>query len=188
MRHLLLLLCCLLLSACGYQPHDASIHERHDAALSQFSDRTVVRGSETEQQAIQAFIDLFAVFERERLAGGITALYAEDAYFRDAFVEFNNSADIEDYFVRSTEPVEFCTFDIVDVAENEGHYYFRWIMTLKLNRYPNRPPNVTHGITHLRFNEAGQIVFHQDYWDAAALYKEFPVIGGLLRYIEKQIH
>lgn len=185
--HLVLFAVLLLASGCGYHPHDAALHTEHDAALEAARANTIEPGSATEAAAIQAFKDVFADFDVDILRGGITALYAEDAYFRDAFVELRGDQRIEDYFVASTEPVSACTFEIVDVAENDGNYYFRWIMTLSLNRYPDRPANVSHGLTHVRFNRDGEVSFHQDYWDSVALYNEFPIIGPLLRTIRGMI-
>lgn len=146
------------------------------------------RGTETEAEAIDAFIALWSVFEADRLRGGVTALYAEDAYFRDTFGEFHSAQDLEAYLVRSAEPVKYCTFDIQDwVATDTGDYYFRWIMELKLKRYAHRPPNVSKGMSHVRFNPEGRIIFHVDYWDAGNLYEQFPIIGGSIRWVKRRL-
>jgi hypothetical protein len=42
----------------------------------------------------------------------------------------------------------------------------------------------TVGVTHLRFDEAGRIILHQDFWDSAeGLYRHIPVLGSLIGVI-----
>ncbi len=147
----------------------------------------VERGSPEEAAALQLFKDVFLQFDEAALRQGITNLYAESVYFHDTLVELHTAAEVEAYFLRSLEAAAECTFDIVDIAENDGNYYIRWTMTLVLNRYPNDPPNISKGMTHLRFDENGQIIFHQDYWDTAHLYQQLPVVGGLIRWVNRQI-
>ncbi len=145
-------------------------------------------GSAVEAEAIAAFKDLWSVFEEDRLRGGVTDLYTANAYFRDTFGEFHSARDLEDYLVRSAEPVAYCTFDIQDwVATADGDYYFRWIMELKLKRYEQRPPNISKGMSHVRFNPEGKIIFHVDYWDAGNLYEQFPIIGGSIRRVKRRL-
>lgn len=43
-------------------------------------------------------------------------------------------------------------------------------------------------MTHLRFDAAGRIIVHQDFWDSAeGLYRHFPLIGWLLRQIDRHM-
>jgi steroid delta-isomerase len=42
------------------------------------------------------------------------------------------------------------------------------------------------GASHLRFDAAGKVVLHRDYWDAAEeLYAKLPVLGALMRYLQR---
>jgi hypothetical protein len=41
---------------------------------------------------------------------------------------------------------------------------------------------IIHGASHLRFDDAGLVVLHRDYWDAAEeLYAKLPLLGMLMR-------
>jgi hypothetical protein len=62
-------------------------------------------------------------------------------------------------------------------------------MSVKLKRDgKNQPPSATTGISHVRFSSDGKVIFHQDYFDAAAfLYEKIPVLGGEIRFIKKRI-
>jgi limonene-1,2-epoxide hydrolase len=147
----------------------------------------IAAGTDAEKAAIQQFIDVFSQFDADNLTGGISGLYAEEVYFQDTLVELHTGAEVEAYFLGTLDAVAECTFDIVDVAVSDGNYYFRWEMTLLLERYKDEPADVSIGMTHIRFNEDGRIVFHQDYWDSANLYKKLPVIGGMIRWINSRL-
>ena len=59
--------------------------------------------------------------------------------------------------------------DWKDVSESHGDYYFRWIMSVKLERdAKDKPAGRTTGISHVRFGADGKVIFHQDYFDGAA--------------------
>ncbi len=145
----------------------------------------VEKGSETEARAVAAFKELFGHFSADRLKARVSELYAEDAFFRDTFTEFHAAQEIEDYFVRSAGAVDECVFDIQDVAESAGNYYFRWTMSLRMERYENHPPDISAGLSHVRFNKEGKIVFQQDYWDDVNLLGETPAGGSMIRFSVK---
>ena len=49
-------------------------------------------------------------------------------------------------------------------------------------------PQVIRGASHLRFDSAGKVTWHRDYWDAAEeLYMTLPVIGWLMRRLRKAL-
>jgi len=43
------------------------------------------------------------------------------------------------------------------------------------------------GSSHIRFNSAGLVIYHRDYWDAAEeLYEKIPLLGNLMRFLKRQ--
>jgi hypothetical protein len=143
-------------------------------------------GSIAEVESIQRFIDFYSVFSAERIKESVRSVYAEDAYFRDGFREVRGREDIEAYFLSTTEAIHECTFGIKDVGYSHGNYYFRWIMKLTLKRDRDNPLEEA-GMSHVRFDANGQVVFHQDYWETAALYERLPIIGSIIRWVKKRI-
>jgi limonene-1,2-epoxide hydrolase len=160
-------------------------HDSYEAALARTArGGTIEKGSPQEQEAVHRFIEFYKEFSHQRIQSQVRELYADDAYFRDPFKEVQGIDAVEAYFLRSTEGVERCTFDIRDWAHHDGNYYFRWTMTLVLKRFGAGSPILGVGMTHVRFDPQGKIVFHQDYWDAAStVYERLPVIGWVLRRI-----
>jgi len=146
----------------------------------------VEHGSQVEQEAIARFTEFYRVFSAERIAASIDGVYTENAYFEDGIRQVKGRENIREYFLGTTGAFTECTFDIKDVAYSQGNYYFRWIMHLRLKRDPDNPM-AQPGMSHVRIDEQGCVVFHHDYWETLALFERFPVIGGVIRWIKGRI-
>jgi len=143
-------------------------------------------GSPLEDSSISGFKEFYSIFSAERIKAMVRDVYAKDAYFRDGFREVRGIDNIEEYFLGTTEAIHECIFDIQDVSYNNGNYYFRWIMKLTLNRDRENPLEAA-GMSHVRFDTGGKVIFHKDYWETAALYERLPVIGSIIRWVKKRI-
>ena len=43
-------------------------------------------------------------------------------------------------------------------------------------------------MTHVRFDDQGRVLFHQDYWDAGSVvYERVPVLGSLVRFVKARV-
>jgi hypothetical protein len=144
------------------------------------------QGTDIEKAAIERVKEFYKVFSAERINASIADVYALDAYFEDGIRQVKGRDNIKEYFLGTTGAFESCTFDIKDVAVSQDNYYFRWVMHLKLKRDPDNPLELP-GMSHVRFNELGLIVFHHDYWETLALFERFPVIGMVISWIKKRI-
>lgn len=116
----------------------------------------------------------------------IARIYAADARFKDPFNDIQGHAAIthvfEHMYTQLLEP-RFVVFE--RVAQGE-HAFLTWEMRFRFQRWPARP-QVIRGATHVRFNSAGQVAEHRDYWDAAEeLYEKLPVVGGVMRWLKRR--
>ncbi len=146
---------------------------------------TVQPGSEKEREAIDRFKSFYQVFSAEIIKDRIRTVYAGPAYFRDGYREVTGLDNIEAYFLKSAETVHECTFDIQDVAVHEGNYYFRWVMNLTTKRWKDEPITAV-GMSHVRFDQEGKVIFHQDYWDTSLVYEKIPIVGSVIRWVREQ--
>lgn len=180
----------LLLAACSYDASQrGTFMKNYDRALAETDPRVVAtlkRESAEEAGALGRFRDFYTVFSGERIRRAVRDLYAKDAYFRDGLREVRGIEEIERYFLSTTEAFEECTFDIQDFAVRGGDYYFRWVMTIALKRDRKDRFQVV-GMSHVRFDRAGRVTFHQDYWDTGAIYERIPALGGVITWIRRRI-
>ena len=147
------------------------------------------KGSTAEKEAIERFKIFNSDFSAANITNNTKKVYAADVYFRDPFKTMHNEAEFEKYLLCGSEAVAQFGMEWKDVAGNNGDYYFRWVMSVKLKRDArNDAPGLTTGISHVRFNRDGLVIFHQDYFDAAAfLYEKIPVLGAEIRFIKNRL-
>ncbi|MCM2317272.1 MAG: nuclear transport factor 2 family protein [Thermoanaerobaculia bacterium] len=141
---------------------------------------------ETIDRSLEQFRELFANFSPEAVAGNSAALYSNDAYFNDGFVELKGAPAIASYFARSAEATRSIDVEIEQITRTDDGVYVRWIMTYTIHyrSMTIRAP----GISHLRFTPDGQISYHRDYWDGSgALAEMVPLTGSVLRAIKGRL-
>jgi hypothetical protein len=143
-------------------------------------------GSPVEEAALQRFNEFYSVYSVEAIRNGVRGLYAEDAWFGDPFHVVRGIDDIEHYFLIMAEPVENCTFRVDSVQRSGDDYFARWTMILESKAARGEVVEAI-GLSHVRFNEEGKVVFQQDYWDTSAMLDRLPVVGYWTRLVKKRI-
>jgi hypothetical protein len=128
----------------------------------------------------------------EQLAPGdvarLCAIYAANAYFRDPFNEVQGVSAIarifDDMFVRLAD----CRFVIREAVADERGLLLTWDFTFRIRRYRPATVQTIHGASHLKFDAAGKVCYHRDYWDAAEeLYAKLPLIGPVMRFLKRRL-
>ena len=120
----------------------------------------------------------FSEVTRPRVQELTAAVYALDAYLCDTLHIARGSAAIEAYFVKTAERVNSMRVTILDYTTNGREVYARWSMTIAADELADGAPVTTFGLSHFRFNPAGQVILHQDFWDASAgFFEHLPGIG-----------
>lgn len=180
--------CTVFAAGCGSMDAARDLGPYRSALAATDPAGVVQPDAAVREAAVARFIGFYRVYSAEVIRKSIRDVYAEDAYFVDPFHEMSGVDVMETYFLRAAEPIQECTFDIVDWAEHNGEYYFRWIMRLTLKDRGGETPTETPGLTHVRFNADGKVIFHADYWDPQyPVYDKIPVVSGLLRYVRGRI-
>ena len=112
--------------------------------------------------------------------------YAADAEFKDPFNEVHGVESIEHIFRHMFSQVAEPRFVVGSVFFGEDGAMLLWDFHFRC-----RPPlpqrhMTARGTTHLRFDTAGRIVLHRDYWDVAEeLYAKLPLVGPLMRGLQR---
>ena len=143
-------------------------------------------GGEIEHQALQRFRDFYAVYSVEAIRAGVRGLYADNAWFGDPFHVVQGIDDIEHYFIVMAEPVEQCTFTVDSIQRSGDDYYARWTMELESSAAKGKLIR-TIGLSHVRFDAEGKIIFQQDYWDTSAMLDRLPVVGYWTRLVKTRL-
>ncbi|MCJ7664236.1 MAG: nuclear transport factor 2 family protein [Desulfobacterales bacterium] len=186
-----ILLCCALLTCFGCatsaqdKKHAMDSYYQALRATDPHKNEILQQGSGKERAAIERFSYLLANFTEDTIRRYVRDLYAPNAYYRDSFTEKQGVENIESYFIQGTQTMHEIAFDLQDVAVHDGNYYFRWITQLSQKGKDDDVINLP-GISHVRFDKEGRIIFEQDFWDAGVIYERLPVIGFFVRWLKKR--
>lgn len=173
----------LLLAYCsGAAPRSGYSVAEYRAALEATTlTPTVKPDSPEEQAAMDRFRMLYKDFTEDGLKKSARVVYADEAYFNDTIKTVRGPEAIADYLSHGAASAHRVEVEMQDVARAGRDYYFRWIMSIQLKADGDQI--VSMGISQVRFDRAGRVVLHQDFWDSAAgLFDHLPGTGFLLRF------
>jgi ketosteroid isomerase-like protein len=115
-------------------------------------------------------------------------VYAPDAYFRDPFNEVRGLPAIRRIFIGMFNDLDDCRFRILETVVDDNGALLTWDMTFRFRRFRRGVVQTIHGASHLRFDGAGRVTYHRDYWDAAdELYSKLPLIGPVMRWLRRRL-
>ena len=140
-------------------------------------------GSVEESTMLAGIEDLFTNYTYENLSSKTTEVYAKEVYFRDAFKQFSRPEDIRDYMLHGLEPLTAAEFIFNRVIRSGGEFYIDWTMRLDFKSTPPGTWEESIGMSHIRYNSEGKVIFHQDYWDPTDIvYRRIPIARQLIAY------
>jgi hypothetical protein len=140
-------------------------------------------GSVEEATMLAGIEDLFTNYTHENLSSKTTEVYAKEVYFRDAFKQFSHPEDIRDYMLHGLEPLTAAEFIFNRVIRSGGEFYIDWTMRLDFKSTPTDTWEESIGMSHIRYNSEGKVIFHQDYWDPTDIvYRRIPIARQLISY------
>ncbi len=181
---LLIIVISLILYACS-----GSTNLKPNRSATQYFDHLANTPATTEHSEVKrTFGTIFSDFKAGATEDNIRQIYADQLYFNDTFKIINNIDDLVAYLSHSASQVESTKVDILDVIRSEHDYFIRWSMQMKLSVKGKSIDSQSIGMSQLRFNEAGQVVFHQDFWDSSeAFFEHLPMVGGFVKKIKSML-
>ena len=111
--------------------------------------------------------------------------YAANAEFKDPFNEVRGTEAIARIFGHMFTQVDEPRFVIGSRFTGEDGVMLLWDFHFRTRG--RRPQAIcVRGASHLRFDAAGKVVLHRDYWDTAEeLYAKLPLLGAPMRFLQR---
>lgn len=135
---------------------------------------------------LQPLIDWFEHLTPESL-DQVARFYADDAEFKDPFNEVRGTEAIQRIFRHMFTQMEEPRFAVRGQFHGGDGAMLLWDFHFHTRAPLPAKAMTARGATHLRFNAAGQIVLHRDYWDTAEeLYAKLPLLGILMRGLQRR--
>jgi len=144
--------------------------------------------SPANQQSLNAFTTfLQKIDDKAYVEANTTKVYAADAYLNDTLVTHHGPEEIKAYFLATADTMTQYQVTVDDTVSSGNDHYVRWTMVFTAPKLNGGKPVESVGMSHVRFNSAGQVVMHQDFWDSGTnIYGQLPVLGGVIESIRKR--
>jgi hypothetical protein len=136
---------------------------------------------------LDALIDFFHGLSPESVVR-FSEFYSADAYFKDPFNEVRGVAAVQHIFTHMFGQVGEPRFIVTEKVVDDGGAMLIWTFTFRPAHRGKGETQVIRGVSHLKFDAAGKVSYHRDYWDAAEeLYVKLPVLGLLMRGLRRAL-
>lgn len=141
-----------------------------------------------QREAIARWQALLADFSTENIRGKVAGVYAEDTFFNDTLKTLRSPQAIEDYLLETCEMLHYGRVEYEDVAVSGEDVYVRWRMLYRSKKLNKKQDIITIGMSHLRFDDQGKVILHQDFWDATrGIFEHVPLVGSGIRAVKKRL-
>ncbi|MBM3901325.1 MAG: nuclear transport factor 2 family protein [Verrucomicrobia bacterium] len=180
----------LVVGGCSTVPRNSNPAAAFLEATEQFkTEGNLTPGSPEEAQAIERVKVFLGRMTLDAVNTEVPRLYAANAYLNDTLKTLHGPQQIQEYFRQTLDAAESFTADFQDVTRSQdGYYYFRWIMKVRMKKVAKGETITTPGITLVRFDKTGRILIHQDYWDSTSgLFEHVPGLGYGIRAIKARL-
>ena len=136
--------------------------------------------------AVQQLVQFFEQLQPQDVSR-LSSLYAPEARFKDPFNDVRGLPEIERIFTHMFKSLDAPHFIVTERIVQGQQCFLAWDFRFRFKRFDTHSWQTIQGGTHVVFNDAGLVMLHRDYWDAAEeLYEKLPVLGGLMRCLKRQ--
>jgi steroid Delta-isomerase len=114
--------------------------------------------------------------------------YSADAYFKDPFNEVRGIEAIQRIFSHMFKQVDEPRFSVSERVVDAHGAMLVWTFSFRVKRRGKGQAQIMRGASHLKFDAAGKVNYHRDYWDTGEeLYMKLPLLGSLIRALRRTL-
>lgn len=144
-------------------------------------DASSCRSRDARAARVVAF---FEAMRREDLPR-LGQIYAPNAHFKDPFNDVVGIEAVTRAYGHMYEKLEAPRFVVHDAMAEAEVCFLTWDLLFRFKGESRE--RTIHGATRIRFDPAGLIEDHRDYWDAAEeLYEKLPLLGSFMRWLKRR--
>ncbi|RPG30099.1 MAG: nuclear transport factor 2 family protein [Gammaproteobacteria bacterium TMED92] len=138
-------------------------------------------------QTVQRFVDFLADLGSPTSGKVADEVYARDLHFSDALMVTNDKQAVVNHFASLSDAGTEVDVEIHQILRQGADVYLIWSMQARFKPLRREVSSDTLGATHVRFDSAGKVVLHQDFWDSGlGFYSHIPVLGAGVRAVGRR--
>ena len=143
--------------------------------------------ADVSTETISTFTDFLSKLGSKKTGVRAGQLYASELHFSDALMMTRDRDRVVEHFQGLVDAGTAVQVEILQTLVSDADVYLIWSMQAEFTPVRQSVISDTIGVTHLRFNEAGRVVLHQDFWDTGlGLYQQIPVLGRVIKSINRR--
>lgn len=141
---------------------------------------------EVSDQALARFVALYSPIDADHIEAHIDEVYAEDLYFNDTLSTIYRRDKLKAHMLKTAERLDYMSLNVQNHWQEGEDVFLLWFMETHFSILGSDRNVRTIGISQLRFNDRGKVVFHQDFWDSSqGLDQQLPILGGFSRWLRE---
>lgn len=180
---LVLIAVVILIPACTPNFNSAGRVKEYKTVLTKT--QNAAPGSQESLKAFTTFLQ--KIDDKSYVEANTAKVYSVDAYLNDTLVTHHGPEEIKTYFLNTADTMTQYQVTVDDTVSSGNDHYIRWTMVFTAPKLNGGKPVESVGMSHVRFNSAGQVIMHQDFWDSGTnIYGQLPVLGGVIESIRRR--
>lgn len=162
--------------------------ENHDMSAYRQALSTLEGSTAAIDDGLQQFSSVFADLSVPDVGARMAELYADEVHFNDTLKTLTTGAEVAVYMGETGRRLDSSRVVVEQSLRDGADVFVRWRMEFRTSAFGIAIDSNSIGMTHLRFDDRGRVILHQDFWDAAAgLYEHLPLIGAVVRTAKKMM-
>lgn len=149
---------------------------------------------ETEQSArvrnedLELFIKFLESIGTPGSAKAASELYSENIHFSDALILTKDKQVIVKHFSDLEAAGNQVKVTMHQKLISGNDIYLVWSMEARFTPIRREMISDSLGVTHLRFDEDGKVILHQDFWDSTeGFFRHIPVLGSVVNSVKRRV-
>ncbi|ENX34629.1 hypothetical protein F889_01917 [Acinetobacter colistiniresistens] len=139
----------------------------------------IILNDQQAQLVGQRFVAAFNTMGTIDFVQNTSRLYADHLYINDTLSQFSTKNELIKHFEGMNKRVSNVTVKLMSATHTDDSAYIHWHMVYDFKMFGRIKTMSSYGISQIKINNKGLIIFQQDYWDPAnGLYRSLPYVGN----------
>ncbi|EKF75553.1 hypothetical protein A11A3_01732 [Alcanivorax hongdengensis A-11-3] len=150
------------------------------------ADQSAKGAVQPDDATVQAYLALFSPLNEAYIKAHIKQVFAPALYFNDTLSTLRDRDALEQYLIKTSQQLDEMSLTPLRILRDGDSVFIMWKMEARFTLLGTQRLSRTIGISQLRFNDQGQVIFQQDFWDSSqGLDQHLPVIGPMTRWLRE---